>query len=145
MPTVSPPSLAERITRGGGYVCVGMGGVWVMLNPPETLGSALGYWLMWLWIGLMMTAIPCGIAAFLGRFRNEYVFLPFFVAALIIANWNLWSRVIETPDLGARAWTISGLILTLIARWFTLRRLVRIGEALGRHGYRWTGSHHYDD
>jgi hypothetical protein len=140
MPTITPPSRLERWLRGGGYIFVGTVGVWVTLHPPETLGQALGErWLVYGWCLFMFTGIPAGIMAIMGRFRGEYIMLPFFMGAVAIADVNLFYRAITgpDPDIMQRALIIGALVLAYLARYVTLRRLVRIGIALERRGKFW--------
>lgn len=140
MPTVYPPSKLERWLRGGGYIFVGTVGVWVTLHPPETLGQALGTQLaVWGWCAMMFTGIPAGIMAIMGRFRGEYIMLPFFGGAVAIADGNLFFRAITESDndVMQRALIIAALVLAYLARFVTLRRLVRIGIALEQRGRFW--------
>ena len=142
MPTIYPPSKLERWLRGGGYIFVGTVGVWVTLNPPELLGIALGQrWLTLGWCLMMFTGIPAGIMAIFGRFRGEYVMLPFFGGAVAIADVNLFIRAFTQPGTGEdvmqRALIVGALVLAYLARWVTLRRLVRIGIALEQRGRFW--------
>jgi hypothetical protein len=138
MPTVYPPSKLERWLRGGGYLLVGSVGGFVGLNPPETLAPALG-WGIVLWCAFMATGIPAGVMAIMGRFRGEYIMLPFFTGAVTIADVNLFIRAFNEHDEGImmRALIIGALVLAYLARYVTLRRLVRIGLALERHGRFW--------
>lgn len=141
MPTITPPSALERWLRGGGYIFVGTVGVWVTLHPPEQLGSALGQQgLVWAWCAMMFTGIPAGVMAIMGRFRGEYIMLPFFGGAVAIADTNLFIRAFSEPggdEIMQRALIIAALVLAYLARFVTLRRLVRIGIALEQRGRFW--------
>lgn len=140
MPTIHPPSQLERWLRGGGYVLVGVAGTITMLNPPQNLGGALGSTaLLVAWCAFMATGIPAGAAALLGRYRGEYIMLPFFTGAIVVADINLFIRGFTEPDpsILTRAVIIAALCLAYLARWVTLRRLVRIGSTLERHGKFW--------
>jgi hypothetical protein len=140
MPTITPPSRLERWLRGGGYMLVGSVGIFVMLHPPETLGPALGSMLgVFIWCSFMATGVAAGIMALMGRFRGEYIMLPFFTGAVMIADANLFYRAFNEGDDGimSRALIIGALVLAYLARYVTLRRLVRIGITLERHGKFW--------
>jgi hypothetical protein len=138
MPTVYPPSRLERWLRGGGYLLVGTVGVFVSLNPPETLAPALGAGVI-VWCAFMATGIAAAVMAVMGRFRGEYIMLPFFTGAVAIADINLFIRAFADDDGGimSRALIIGALVLAYLARYVTLRRLVRIGITLERHGKFW--------
>jgi hypothetical protein len=138
MPTVYPPSRLERWLRGGGYILVGSVGLLVSLHPPDSLAPQLG-WGAIIWGIAMLTGIPAGIMAMLGRFRGEYITLPFLTGAVAIADGNLFIRAMNAGDDGilGRALIIGALVLAYMARYVTLRRLVRIGITLERHGKFW--------
>ncbi len=138
MPTVYPPSNLERWLRGGGYLLVGAVGIVTMLTPPETLAPALG-WGAITWAIAMGTGLAAGVMAIMGRFRGEYIMLPFFTGAVLIADVNLFIRAMNEHDEGilSRALIIGALVLAYLARFVTLRRLVRIGIALERRGRFW--------
>lgn len=140
MPTIHPPSRLERALRGGGYLLVGTVGVYVSLTAPGNLAGALGSIMATLvWCAMMMTGIPAGIMAFMGRFRGEYIMLPIFTGAVAIADGNLFFRAVTEGDAGImqRALIIGALVLAYLARYVTLWRLVRIGLTLERHGRFW--------
>jgi hypothetical protein len=140
MPTIHPPSKLERALRGGSYALIGTVGLIALLNPAENLWGALGTnVLLILWCLFMLAGIPAGIAAWLGRYRGEYIALPFYTAALTVADANLFIRAAQFQDEGilSRAIIIAALCLTYLARLVTLRRLVRIGTTLERHGRFW--------
>lgn len=149
MPTIHPPSKLERWLRGGGYILVGTVGLYLLLDPPNgngRLGDALGYWLTALWCVFMLTGIPAGIAAILGRYRGEYMLLPYFTAAVVIADIRQFGLGVQATWIGIeildeqsflRALLYGALALVYLARFVTLRRLVRIGMALERRGWHW--------
>jgi hypothetical protein len=140
MPTIHPPLKLERWLRGGGYLFVGSVGIYVMLHPPETLGVSLGSTAaVLLWCAFMATGVAAGVMSIMGRFRGEYIMLPFFTGAVGIADVNLYFRAFTENDDGimTRAMIITALILAYLARYVTLRRLVRIGITLERHGKFW--------
>jgi hypothetical protein len=87
----------------------------------------------------MATGVAAGVMSIMGRFRGEYIMLPFFTGAVGIADVNLYFRAFTENDDGimTRAMIITALILAYLARYVTLRRLVRIGITLERHGKFW--------
>lgn len=128
MPIVIPPTPLERGLRAAVYAGVASAGLWTLANPPTTLGDALGRGLAVLWSVFMLAAAGALVAAVGGRYRVEFLLLPYPIAALAIADLHIW--VIATQpggdtDLFSRAAVIGALVAALATRYASLSRLVR--------------------
>ena len=135
MPTILPPSRFEAVCRCLSYLSIAAIGIWVALQPMEsnsaTLGmsAALGHILTLIWAVLMATAAPAAVSALTGRYRTEYVALPVFGAALILATGFVWGWAPAYPGLIGRALVSTALCFQLGIRFRTLHRLTRQGGA----------------
>lgn len=128
----------ERFTRGTGYLLIGAGAVWLLTHPPSTMTHALGFWLTVAWCGFILTAVPAGIAVYLGNYTREYVCLPFFTGALVVALIHGYLRIDE--DSVVRLSMVTGLVLLLVARWFKIHNLVQRPIRRRRtRRFKWTG------
>lgn len=135
MPTIYPPSKLEASLRGASYVAIGLGSLWALPKLPDSsnIGNALGMTLTALWGIMMLLALPAGVLSARGQYRGEYVLLPLFTAAIFIADVHLWlqATVYGHDELTGRAFFLLALVLIYMARFFTLRRLIRIGVHIG--------------
>ena len=134
VPTLHPPTKQERIARALGYLFTGAIGFSAVLFPIETspdydstehrLGAMVIVWAIF-----MAAAVPAAIATFAGRHRIEYILLPLFTVALLVANVNAWYNVTTIdPTIAARACASSALICLLVLRWLQLNRLNKVHE-----------------
>jgi hypothetical protein len=91
----------------------------------ETTVDRLGV-LVWIWALFMVTALPAAAATLLARHRVEFILIPFFTTALLVANVSVWfNTVSDDPTLIARASASSALLCLLCVRWLALNRLNR--------------------
>lgn len=137
MPTVIPPTPLERGLRASVYAGVGFSGLWTLLNPPTTLGDALGYWLTVIWALFMLTAAGALVAALAGRYRVEFLLLPYPTMALAIADLHIWVLAADPAapaDVFSRAAVIGALVAALATRYAGLARLVRQRPRTPRRG-----------
>lgn len=134
-----PSEFWEKVTRGIGYLLIGLGAVWLLINPPSAMLTALGFWLTLLWCGFIITSIPAGLAVFRGDYATEFALLPFFTGALTIAVMFGWSRFATAPESGLRLFIVSGLVLLLVARWFKIKSLIQRPARGGVRRWRWIG------
>jgi hypothetical protein len=143
MPTIYPPSKLEAILRGASSIAIGLGSVWALLQLPDgsNIGNALGDYLALIWGAMMLCSLPAGIMTARGQYRGEYIMLPLFTAAIFIADMHLWAQatLYGHSDLTGRAFFLLALVLIYLARFFTLRRLIRIGLHMGEHRRRRRG------
>lgn len=134
MPTLHPPSREERLSRALGYIFTGLIGFSAVVFPVDpaqygqSTGARLGL-LIYVWAAFMATAFAAAVATLMGRYRVEYVLLPLFTFALLVANVNAWYNVTTIdPTIAARACASSALVCLLAYRWFGLNRLSRVHE-----------------
>lgn len=131
MPHLVPPSRWEQIGRALAYTftaLIGFSAVWfprVLTDGGETTAQRLGGAVVWVWAGFMATALPAAVATMLGRHRVEYILIPLFTVALLVANLNAWYNVSIDPTIMARACASSALVCLLVVRWIGLNRLNR--------------------
>lgn len=134
-PIISPPTVLERAFRTFAYMCIACIAVWVMFFAPHPQSSYLLPILTWIWSAFLACALPASIAAALGRYRWEYLLLPWFGGAIGLANLNEWiitfsSDIHRLP--GTLLVTIVGLELAI--RFIQLGRLMAL---LGK-GPKWS-------
>lgn len=93
--------------------------------------SQLGYWSSWVWSLFMLTALVAAVATLRGRYRVEYIVLPLFGVALLVAIVAAWVHFGFDPDWqrAARAASASALVFFLAARHTNLRRIVKAVKA----------------
>ena len=127
MPTVFPPGLGDRIARAIAYGFISVTGFVVLANAgtSHAMQQGLG-WAALLWAVFMITAVPAAVAAFYGRYIVEYVLLPFFGVALLLAIGIAWFFVINDPTLLPRLAASSALWLLLLNRFLILNRVLRV-------------------
>lgn len=123
----------EKFTRGTGYLFIGAGAIWLLTHPPSAMTTALGFWLTIVWCGFILTSVPAGIAVFRGNFTREFICLPYFTGALVIALIHGYFRL--NDDNGIRLALTTGLVLLLAARWFKIHNLVQ--RPIRRRKPRW--------
>lgn len=130
MPTIYPPTPDEQVGRCLAYLFIGAVGVIVVATPDEeVLQTALGFWSAVVWALFIMTGFPAAIAALMGRYRVEYVLLPLFTAALLVANVYAWYRfgwVTHDIDVVPRLCISTALMFLLAVRARTLHRLIKV-------------------
>lgn len=137
MPTITPPTTLQRVLRGIGYLCIGASGVWVAVLAPDLMRNSLGVTLALIWCVCLLAALPAAAAAFMGRYRGEYIALPWFTFAIVVATAFVWVRVGFSPDiLVPRALMLTALCMSLGVRYAGLHKLV----GLRKEGPRWTRS-----
>lgn len=125
---VSPPSRWEKSGRALAYVftaLIGFSAVWfprVLTDEGENTADRLGM-LLWIWALFMATALPAAVATLLGRHRIEFILIPLFTVALLVANVNAWVTVTTDPTVMARACASSALVCLLVVRWLALNRM----------------------
>lgn len=134
-----PPEFWDKVCRGSGYLSFGLGAIWLLINPPTAMTTALGFWLTLLWCGFIITSIPAGLAVYRGNYATEFALLPFFTGALLIAVMFGWSRFASAPESGLRLFIVSGLVLLLVARWFKIKNLFVRPVRGGVRRWRWIG------
>lgn len=115
---------------------VGLVGGFVMMaayDPdPKGVRNVLDYWPSLVWASFMGTSWVAAVATWWGRWRVEYVVLPLFGIALLVAISVAWIAVWGDPidwQKGARAASATALLFLLISRYVNLRRLIRAVKA----------------
>lgn len=131
-----PPTRWEKFGRALGYLFTALIGFGAVIFPVEYLSSSVetttsrlgggGGAMLWVWSLFMMTAFPAAVATLMARHRVEFILIPFFTTALLVANVNVWfNTVYADPTLMARASASSALLSLLCVRWLALNRLNR--------------------
>lgn len=130
-----PPTRWEKFGRALGYLftaLIGFGAVCYPVNGLSTGGTVMTTTerlgpLVWVWALFMLTAFPAAVATLLARHRIEFILIPFFTTALLVANVSVWFNTIsDDPTLIARASASSALLCLLCVRWLALVRLNRV-------------------
>lgn len=139
MPTIMPPTKGEVLWRAAAYLSAGSLGLFVMLAIPPDLGvrSVLGYWSTILWAAFMSTSLVAVYATLRGQYRVEYIVLPLFGVALLVASvvrwfgawYGFWDGGVPDWQQAMRAASITALFCLLVARYVTLRRIIRAVKA----------------
>lgn len=134
MPTILPPTKSEVRWRALGYLSVGALGLFVTLAPPVGGGvrSELGFAVTLIWSLFMSSSLVAVYATLRGKYRVEYVVLPLFTVALLVAVITGWAGVWGDPpdwQKAARVVSATALVFFLIARYSILRRIVRAVKA----------------
>lgn len=139
MPETHEPTLGERILLAAAYLFTGGIGVSVYIWPPfDSVTDALGAGMTLIWSAFIMSSLLCVPAALNGKFKVEYLLIPFFTTALIVSVVSLWFHTTEDPTLVARACTATALILSFSLRYFRLHRLIKADKSLDRGRKLWT-------
>ena len=130
MPTITPPTIDEQIIRGLAYLFTAGIGVSVLTTSiTDTLiEQQLGF-VAFVWAAFMLCGVPAAISTILGNYRYEYVLLPCFASALLVANLLVWATIwfgVADETAIPRACASSALVLMLVWRWRTLHRLIRV-------------------
>lgn len=122
MPYIHPPSKGERRGRALAYAFTSVVGFASLTFPPlvvmeNRLGAAVVVWSLFI-----LTSLPAAVASLLGRYRVEYVLLPLFGAALLVADINAWYSVFHDgrTDLISRASVATALVCLFATRMLTL-------------------------
>jgi len=126
MNTPSPPKPTERIIRAAAYLCVGLAGLWFLLFAQASISSALGQVLTPIWACFLLAAFPAAVATLAGRYRPEYMFLPWFAGALILAVIWEWFRVAHGFGSAPRSLINTALSCLFIVRFISLHQLVKV-------------------
>ena len=123
MATIIPPTKMESTFRALGYLLLGIAGVWVLFNPPETIRGHLGD-LTYVWGICSLTAFIASAAAFNSRYRVEYAALPLTITGVVIYAYTVWSLVPEIATRAPQALYITAIAFILAGRLKILHRLV---------------------
>lgn len=127
-PRNAAPAFWERIWRTIGYASVGLTGVAMVVAVPSAIGFELGWWVI-IWAGFLLAGIPAAVFAWRGRYRGEFVTLPFLAGALVIYDIFLWIQTFYEPLNMAAAFLVLGFGMKLAARIAYLHMLVKVREA----------------
>lgn len=136
MPTITPPTIAQRILRALNYLCIGGAGAWSAFIQPTFMHGPLGQILALAWCLCLLSAVPTAIYALLGRYRGEFVIVPFFLFAVAVLAGYMWVIVPTNPNIAPHAFLLSALTCSIGTRYAGLHRL--LGLRIG--GGEWTGS-----
>lgn len=129
MPHFYPPSPGEQRWRAAGYFFVACVGFWIIFGPnpadSETRSYIIGV-IRVVWAVMMTTALPTAVAALTGRYRLEFMLLPVFGSALIVAVFNTIIRIFQ-GDLDLVPRTLMALVVLcfLVVRGLQLHRVVK--------------------
>jgi hypothetical protein len=130
MPTITPPTVDEQIIRGLAYMfTAGIGAAVLTTSLHGTLIERQLGFVSVVWALFMLSGVPAAVCTLLGNYRLEYVLLPCFTAALLVANLLVWASILfggADDSAIPRACTASALVLMLAWRWRTLHRLIRV-------------------
>lgn len=123
------PSRRERIARSIGYLLLFCSAFYVIFGGdlPKSLGEAVDTWQEYVWIGFMITALPCAVVTLFGLFRWEYALIMFQVGGILIYVVSMTAAVLTGSNTGSgiAMFIIAGLGAFLIGRWFSLSQLMR--------------------
>lgn len=117
----------ERVMRALAYLALGMGGIYGALGHlPKSLAFATTGWQLSIWVAFMSMSFVAMYGAVSGRYRVEYIAIPFLAAGVAIYGAAMAWFVIADINPG------SGLGLSLAlsvcgsqgARWFSLNQLI---------------------
>lgn len=136
MPSIVPPTKGEVRWRAAGYFAITLVGVFIMLDRgynPDGVRSTLGFWSATVWSVFMGTGLIAAAVTLKQRWRIEYIVLPLFGIALLVAILAAWGGVVVSDPTdwqkAARAASATALLFFLLARYVNLRRLVRAVKA----------------
>jgi hypothetical protein len=140
MPPDSEPTIWMKLAQAGSYLFCALIGVSVFLWPPvDSVTHTLAYpFAVYTWSAFILSSILCVPATILGKWRVEYLLIPFFTTALIVAVVSVWLRAGGDPLAIPRACTATALIFAFIARFMTLNRIVNAGKRAARRVMPWT-------
>lgn len=127
MPTITPPGRLDRILRAGSYFLLGYSGFWVIfLRPEMPTTSVIGSVIRPFWAIFIMTAFVAAVAAFRGRYRPEYICLPFISIAMLLADIAVWIAAHNDPARTFQALVFTIFTLHLVIRFVSLHRIVSV-------------------
>jgi hypothetical protein len=96
MPHLFPPTKFQTRMRALGYLFVSGVGFYTLLGPTfgyyQGNGSLHGIASI-VWALFMLTAVPTAISVLRGRYRLEFILLPLFGSALLVAVANVLWRI----------------------------------------------------
>lgn len=121
------PAFFERLFRAVGYASAGLTGVAVVVAVPSAIGFELGWWVI-TWAAFLMAGLPAAVAGWRGRYRTEYVCLPFLAGALVTYAIYEWISAYYQPLNMAAALLITAYAATAFTRFVHLHALVRARE-----------------
>lgn len=124
-----------NVLNGIGYLCIGAGSAWLLLHPPSSMGTALGFCITVIWCALMFASVPAGLAACRGKYVTEYVCLPFFTGGLIIAL--IWGYAHLDAENGTRIFFLTALALCYLCRFLMIHVLIKAPRPRRKP---WTGT-----
>jgi hypothetical protein len=130
MPIIHPPSIDEQIARGIAYLFIsGIGGSVLLTSLMGSLIERQLGFIAVIWALFMLAGVPAAVATILGLYRYEYVLLPCFTGALLMANVLVWFNILfvtTSTEAIPRACASSALVLLLYWRWRQINRLMRV-------------------
>lgn len=126
------PPVMERVMRALAYLALGMGGVYGHLGHlPRSLGSAITDSQLSIWVAFMSMSFIAMYGAVSGRYRIEYIAIPFIVAGVAIYGaamaWFVFSGT--NPGSGLGLSLALAVVGSQCARWFSLNQLIYGGLA----------------
>lgn len=121
----------ERVMRALAYLALGMGGIYGALGYlPRSLDSAITSSQLSAWVAFMSMSFIAMFGAVSGRYRIEYIAIPFIAAGVAIYGaamaWFVFSGI--NPGSGLGLSLALAVLGSQCARWFSLNQL--IGEGL---------------
>jgi hypothetical protein len=150
MPSILPPARDEKIARAIGYFFVSVVGFSVLIRFPaesstvdalNARGGNAGSILTVVWGLFMATSLAAVPVTLMERYRAEFILLPLFGSALAVALFSAWARLGDDPLVLPRAAASTALLCFLVARFFSLRRVVRYTKEPGWKTGTWTPLH----
>jgi len=135
MPIIIPPGRSEAVFRSLCYLMLGAAGVWGFFAAPVSVQGEIGGRLTIVWGASLITSLAAAVAAFMRRYRVEYMALPLVICGVAIFAYTIWAQVPRVPTMGAFALVGTAVTCALLGRLVTLHRLVYSWK-----GGPWTGS-----
>lgn len=128
-------STTTKVLRTLAYLAIGIAGGVVMTEANQAK-SVTGVILVLIWGLFIITAVPAAFCAAMGRYRAEYMLLPFFWGGMALAAVSVWiSAIMITPTAVPRALMVTALVLLLGLRYASLKELISLRK---KEGGRWT-------
>ena len=118
--------------RALAYLPLGIGGIYGALgNLPRSLGLATASWQLPIWVAFMSMSFVAVFGVLSGRYRIEYIAIPFIVAGVSIYGaamaWVVFTG--ENPGSGVGLSLALSVCGSMGARWLSLNQLIGGGFA----------------
>jgi hypothetical protein len=130
MPHLFPPTKNQSRLRALSYLFISGLGWYTMFGPAFghfTGSGSIHGWAAIVWALFMLTTVPTAVSVLRGRYKLEFILLPIFGSALILAAANAVYRIFDdgAHDLIPRTCMALAVITLLVLRGSQLHQITK--------------------